>query len=304
MDKMCDVPGSSFMMGSAEFYPEERPVHEVTVAPFRIERTPVTNEQFSAFVADTGYLTTAERPVDGYPGLSDDLRAPGSIVFTPTTGPVNLSDWRQWWRWVPGASWRHPFGVEFTIEGLEDHPVVQVSYLDACEYARWAGKRLPSEAEYEFAALAGATTTYPWGEVRDPDGHFMANTWRGSFPYDNTAADGWEHTSPVGTFPPNAFGLYDMIGNVWEWTTSYFSDRHNTTGQSPGNSCCAPGLEDLAAASAEPGSTVPRRVIKGGSHLCAPEYCLRYRPAARSPQAEDSATNHIGFRCVSSHPDE
>ena len=303
MTEMRRIAGASFQMGSNDFYPEERPAHSHTVADFDIDLTPVTNAEFAEFTAQTGYVTTAERPIEGYPELSEDLRAPGSIVFTPTSGPVDLSDWRRWWSWVPGASWRHPGGPGTSIEGLDDHPVVQVSYFDACEFAVWADKRLPTEAEFEYAAGCGATTPYAWGDERDPDGRFMANTYRGRFPYLNSAADGWRSTSPVGYFPANSFGLYDTIGNVWEWTSSYYTADHHGSLESTSSPCCGPSAADLnavAAQSAEPGSTVPRRVIKGGSHLCAPEYCHRYRPSARSPQAEDSSTSHIGFRCVRS----
>lgn len=306
---MVTVQGGDTLIGSDSFYPEEKPAHHRVIDAFLLDVEPVSNVRFREFVEATGHVTTAERPVDGYPGLPDELRVPGSIVFTPTTGPVDLRDWRQWWRWVPGASWRHPGGPDTSIDGLDDHPVVQVSFYDASAYAEWAGKRLPTEFEFEHAARAGATTTYPWGDERDPGGRFMANTFRGRFPYHNTAADGWATTSPVASFPPNAFGLYDTIGNTWEWTTSYYTMDHGVTITSAvtsesTRSCCAPSTgeltrdADLAAASAEPGQTIPRRVIKGGSHLCAPEYCLRYRPSARSPQAEDSATSHIGFRCA------
>lgn len=324
---MIAIAGGDTLIGSDDFYPEERPTHRRSIGSFQLDITPVTNAQFATFVDATGYVTTAEQPIEDYPGLPDELRVPGSIMFSPTAGPVDLRDWRQWWRWVPGACWRHPGGPDTTIDGLDDHPVVQVSFVDAVAYAEWAGKRLPTEFEFELAARAGADTPYPWGVERDPDGRFMANTFRGRFPYHNTAADGWASTSPVGSFPANAFGLHDTIGNVWEWTTSYYTADHNVTmgdvvlatdDAEHSRSCCAPTNADLtrdpasghapeqttgddadlASASAEPGQTIPRRVIKGGSHLCAPEYCLRYRPSARSPQAEDSATNHIGFRCA------
>jgi formylglycine-generating enzyme required for sulfatase activity len=275
-------------MGSTRFYPEEAPEHTVHVPAFAVERHPVTNAQFAEFVSATGYLTVAEQLPDPalYPGAAPEDLVPGALVFQPTRGPVDLRDWRQWWSWVPGASWRHPFGQDSGIEDKPDHPVVQVAYPDAAAYARWAGRRLPSEAEWEYAARGGTTTTYPWGDEAAPHGRLMANTWQGDFPYRNDGALGWAGTSPVGTFPPNPFGLVDMIGNVWEWTTTVFAGHHRLGGA---EGCCTP------AATADP--TV-NQTLKGGSHLCAPEYCHRYRPAARSPQSQDSATTHIGFRCV------
>jgi len=223
---------------------------------------------------------------------------PGALVFRPTAGPVNLEDWRQWWDWAPGAHWRRPFGTGSDIAGKDNHPVVQIAYPDAGAYAVWANRRLPTEAEWEYAAAAGATTTYAWGDEPTVDGNLMANTWQGRFPYRNDGAANWVGTSPVGTFPPNGFGLLDMIGNVWEWTTTPYSARGHARrdagadGSSldrPANSCCPPP--------ADPDPTFIQ-CLKGGSHLCAPEYCLRYRPAARSPQSQDSSTTHIGFRCV------
>ncbi|MEO8908185.1 MAG: SUMF1/EgtB/PvdO family nonheme iron enzyme, partial [Microbacteriaceae bacterium] len=284
------------------------------------------------FVAETGYVTVAQRPLapEDYPGVAPVDLAPGGLVFTGSRGPVDLSDWRQWWSWLPGADWRHPFGPDSNIEGRQRHPVVQVSFADASAYAAWAGKRLPTEAEWEFAARAGSPDgwSYAWGTEPRVDDTLMANTWQGRFPYLNTGADGWVGTSPVGAFQPNRNGLVDMIGNVWEWTSTYYAPRHDvpvrrvlgltdvsapapmpTVAGSCGDGCtCGPDKTSLAradvdeqqarASSAEPGSVIPRRALKGGSHLCAPEYCLRYRPAARSPQAEDSATTHIGFRCA------
>ncbi len=282
------LDGGSFRMGSTQFYPEEAPVHAVTVAPFAVERHPVTNAQFGEFVADTGYRTVAEVAPDPalFPGAAPADLVPGALVFRGTSGAVDLRDWRQWWNWTPGASWRHPYGPDSTIDGRSEHPVVQVCYADAAAYARWAGRRLPTEAEWEFAARAGSTATYTWGEDPTPGGHLMANTWQGKFPYRNDGALGWSGTSPVGSFPPNGYGLVDMIGNVWEWTTTRFSGHHRVDG--PVESCCGPTAPDPQVS----------QVIKGGSHLCAPEYCHRYRPAARSPQSQDSATTHIGFRCV------
>jgi formylglycine-generating enzyme required for sulfatase activity len=298
LTELVALPGGSFRMGSTQFYPEEAPVHSATVAAFAVERHPVTNAQFAEFVADTGYVTVAEQAPDPalYPGAAPQDLVPGSLVFRPTSGPVDLRDWRQWWDWVPGANWRHPFGPDSGIEDRLDHPVVQVAYPDAAAYAHWAGRRLPSEAEWEYAARGGATTTYAWSDDVAPGGQLMANTWQGRFPYRNDGALGWVGTSPVGTFPANGFGLVDMIGNVWEWTTTQFDAHHRLDG--PVESCCGPpGAAWPATSDLAPDPAI-NQTLKGGSHLCAPEYCLRYRPAARSPQSQDSATTHIGFRCV------
>ena len=300
LTELIELPGGEFRMGSTSFYPEEAPIHTVTVAPFAIERHPVTNAEFAEFVDATGYVTVAEKPLDPalYPGVAQEDLLPGALVFRPTAGPVNLEDWRQWWDWAPGAHWRRPFGAGSDIAGKDSHPVVQIAYPDAGAYAAWANRRLPTEAEWEYAAAAGATTTYAWGDEPTVDGNLMANTWQGRFPYRNDGAVNWVGTSPVGIFPPNGFGLLDMIGNVWEWTTTRYSARGHAQrdagadGSSldlPANSCCPPP--------ADPDPTVIQS-LKGGSHLCAPEYCLRYRPAARSPQSQDSSTTHIGFRCV------
>lgn len=294
LTELVDLPGGSFRMGSTSFYPEEAPIHTATVGPFAIERHPVTNAQFAEFIEDTGYLTVAERPLDPalYPGVAQEDLLPGALIFRGTPGPVDLEDWRQWWDWAPGAHWRRPFGEGSDITGKDDHPVVQIAYPDAGAYAAWAGRRLPTEAEWEYAARAGSTTTYAWGEEARVDGVLMANTWQGRFPYRNDGAQGfgdlrWFGTSPVGTFPPNGFGLVDMIGNVWEWTTTKYSPQHLLG--TPAKSCCPVSDEP------DPGLI---QTLKGGSHLCAPEYCHRYRPAARSPQSQDSSTTHIGFRCV------
>ena len=300
LTELIELPGGEFRMGSTSFYPEEAPIHTVTVAPFAIERHPVTNAEFAEYVDATGYVTVAEKPLDPalYPGVAQEDLLPGALVFRPTAGPVNLEDWRQWWDWAPGAHWRRPFGAGSDIAGKDSHPVVQIAYPDAGAYAAWANRRLPTEAEWEYAAAAGATTTYAWGDEPTVDGKLMANTWQGRFPYRNDGAVNWVGTSPVGIFPPNGFGLLDMIGNVWEWTTTRYSARGHARrdagadGSSldlPANSCCPPP--------ADPDPTVIQS-LKGGSHLCAPEYCLRYRPAARSPQSQDSSTTHIGFRCV------
>lgn len=285
-------------MGSDRFYPDEAPVHLEVVFAVAFERHPVTNAQFAAFVADTGHVTVAEQAMDPvrYPGVSPEDLAAGALVFRSTPGPVDLHDWRQWWTWAPGAHWRQPFGPGSDLTGKDEHPVVQVAYADARAYATWAGRRLPTESEWEYAAGGGSTSTYAWGEEPRPAGTLMANTWQGRFPYLNTGANGWHGTSPVGSFPENRFGLVDMIGNVWEWTSTTYTGGHR-----PAAPCCGPSggpthhptqdterLDDPSL----------RKALKGGSHLCAPEYCLRYRPAARSPQAVDTSTTHIGFRCV------
>ena len=289
LTELVALPGGAFRMGSTSFYPEEAPIHTVDVPAFAIEQHPVTNAQYAEFVDETGYVTVAERELDPalYPGADPADLVPGALIFRPTAGPVDLRDWRQWWEWMPGACWRHPFGPDSGVADRLDHPVVQVAYPDAAVYARWAGRRLPSEAEWEYAARGGSTATYSWGDEVMPDGKLMANTWQGRFPYQNDGASGWTGTSPVGTFPPNDYGLLDMIGNVWEWTTTEFAGHHRADASAQG--CCPPTDQ------ADP--TV-NQALKGGSHLCAPEYCHRYRPAARSPQSQDSATTHIGFRCV------
>ena len=290
------LPAGTFRMGSEEFYPDERPAHERTVAAFWIDRFEVTNEEYAAFVDATGYVTVAERDLDpdDFPGADPDDLVPGAMVFTPTSGPVDLGDWRAWWRWQPGASWRHPFGPGSTIGDRLRHPVVHVAFEDAAAYAAWSGKRLPTEAEHEYAARGGLDgARFAWGDDAYPDGVAQANSWLGRFPYENRGHGG---TARVGSYPPNGYGLYDMTGNVWEWTTDYYTPRHLVPSASSVDRGARPDL--LAAASAEPGARIPRRVLKGGSHLCSPDYCLRFRPAARSPQAEDTGMSHIGFRCA------
>lgn len=295
---MVLLAGGAFTMGSDDFYPDERPAHEASVDAFWIDTHQVTNAEFAGFVEATGYVTVAERALDpvDFPDVALEDLVPGSMVFTPTAGPVDLRDWRQWWRWEPGAQWRHPEGAATTIAQRMDHPVVHVAFDDASAYAAWAGKRLPSEAEFEYAARGGERAgAYAWGDEAYPGGVPQANSWIGSFPYDDRGAHGGS-TAAVGTYRPNGFGLYDTIGNVWEWTTDYYLPRHRPPGADPVDREHRQDL--LAAASAEPGSRMPRRVLKGGSYLCSPDYCLRFRPAARSPQADDSAATHIGFRCA------
>jgi formylglycine-generating enzyme required for sulfatase activity len=288
---------AEFNIGSDCFYPEERPARRACVDKFWIDETPVTNLQFAAFVHATNYQTLAElapRP-DDYPGLTDEMARPGSLVFEAPTAPINLQDPRAWWRFVFGACWRHPLGPDSSIDGLADHPVVHVAYQDALAYATWAGKSLPSEAEWEYAARGGLDSSeFAWGDEFAPNGALLANTWQGEFPVHNELLDGWERTSPVRAFPPNGFGLFDLIGNVWEWTI----DRVDTPATSNTRKrCCSPTDPDYASNPIEMPS-IARKVLKGGSHLCAPNYCQRYRPAARIPQAVDTSTSHVGFRCV------
>ena len=295
------MAGGGFLMGSDDFYPEERPVRRVEVDGFWIDEHPVTVAEFRRFVRATGYRTVAERAPDPaqYPGADPALLRPGSLVFFPTAGPVDLRDVAQWWRYTLGADWRHPQGPGSTLNGLDRHPVTHVAAADADAYAAWAGKELPTEAEWEFAARGGLEgAIFSWGDELAPGGRAMANTWQGQFPWQNLKQPQRRGTSPVKSFPPNGYGLYDMAGNVWEWTSDYFAvpDAHH--------GCCGPRnprvADDTAAdTGTEAGGTrIPRRVIKGGSHLCAPNYCLRYRPAARQGEAVDTSTQHLGFRCV------
>lgn len=303
---MVWIPGGTFRMGSDDFYPEERPVHRVAVDGFRMDVRPVTNDDFSRFVEATRYVTVAERipdPAD-YPGADPALLVPGSLVFRRPARRVGLDDFRAWWTYVPGACWRNPEGPGSTLHARADHPVVHIAYKDAEAYAAWAGKSLPSEAEWELAARGGLDgAVYAWGDELAPGGRVMANTWQGEFPWQNLATDGWEGTSPVGAFPANGYGLHDMAGNVWEWTCDYFTPRHRADAA---RACCTPrnprsgGPAEAPLKGADAG--IPRRVLKGGSHLCAPNYCLRYRPAARQGEAVDTSASHIGFRCIIRSP--
>ena len=300
---MVWVPGGTFTMGSESFYPDEAPLREVSVDGFWMDEHPVTVAEFRRFVKATGHVTNAEKAPDAadYPDADPELLVPGSLVFTPPPGPVDLRDFRNWWAWIPGATWRHPDGPASNLHGRDRHPVTQVAYDDAVAYAAWAGRVLPSEAEWERAARGGLEgATYSWGDEFTPGGRYMANTWQGQFPWQNLVSDRYEGTSPVKAFPPNGYGLYDVAGNVWEWTSDLFRAPEPGGGDKP---CCVPhkpGGPEAAGtvAAGQPEEGIARRVIKGGSHLCAPNYCLRYRPAARQAEAVDTSTTHIGFRCI------
>ncbi|MEX1106106.1 MAG: formylglycine-generating enzyme family protein [Ilumatobacteraceae bacterium] len=298
------VPGGSFAMGSDRHYPEESPAHRVVVDGLFVARFPVTNAEFAAFVDDTGYVTVAERPLDpaDFPGAPAENLVPGSLVFVPTAGPVDLRHLSQWWVWTPGASWQHPEGPRSSVHGRDHHPVVHVAHEDAAAYAAWFGADLPTEAEWEFAARGGLDGAgFTWGDEPRPGGVIMANTWDGpDFPWRHTPAHRWERTSPVGSYPANGYGLHDMAGNVWEWTDDWYTSRHPADADKP---CCVPtnprgGDLDQSYDPSQPQFRVPRKVIKGGSHLCADTYCMRYRPAARRPQMIDTGMSHVGFRVV------
>jgi formylglycine-generating enzyme required for sulfatase activity len=298
---MAWITGGTFTMGSDHHYPEEAPAHDVSVDSFWIDHHPVTNEEFARFVKDTGYVTFAERAADPlkYPGAKPELLVPSSVVFRKPIHKVDMRNHYNWWFYVPGANWRHPLGPSSSIEKKATHPVVHVAYEDAQAYASWAGKALPTESEWEFAARGGLDAAeFAWGDEFTPGGIHLANTWQGEFPYQNLGSDGFEGTSPIGAFPANGYGLYDMTGNVWEWTVDWYQSHrdiprpcctiHNPRGGALENSF-DPCLPDVP---------IPRRVTKGGSYLCAPNYCRRYRPAARMAQPIDTSTCHLGFRCI------
>ena len=300
---MLVVPGGTFRMGSDRHYPEEAPSHRVTVDGFWMDRTPVTNRQFKQFVEETGYVTFAEQVPDAsiYPGALPHMPFAGSLTFCPPGLAVDLRNWGAWWVLLKGANWQHPYGPKSNIHALQNHPVVHVTCGDALAYAQWAGKELPTEAEWEFAARGGLDEAeYAWGNQFTPGGRHMANTWQGEFPWKNTNSDGFERTSPVKAFPPNGYDLFDMIGNVWEWTSDWYAPHHQ---RDAAKAYCIPenprgGREEDSYDPCTPEVRKPRKVIKGGSHLCAPNYCHRYRPAARHAEPVDTSTSHIGFRCI------
>jgi len=307
---MIWIPGGTFRMGSDNHYPEEAPAHHVAVSGFFIDRTPVTNRDFRKFINATRYVTFAELRPDArdYPDALPHMLHAGSLVFSPPQYPVDLRDWSQWWKFKFGANWRRPYGPLSAISGRDDHPVVHIAYRDAEAYAHWAGKELPTEAEWEFAARGGLEDAeFAWGDELEPAGRAMANIWHGAFPYQNLAIQSlatkdkdYERTSPVTAFPPNGYGVYDMIGNVWEWTSDWYLAKHEADAP---KACCIPenprgGREDQSYDLCHPKVRIPRKVLKGGSHLCALNYCRRYRPAARHAHPIDTSTSHIGFRCV------
>jgi formylglycine-generating enzyme required for sulfatase activity len=298
---MAWIAEATFVMGSDRHYPEEAPAHRAHVDGFWMDTHAVTNRDFKRFVEATSYVTVAERPADAadYPGADPAMLLPASVVFVKAPRALDMSDHYQWWRYVRGADWRHPGGPGTSLQGLWEHPVVQVAFEDAEAYARWRGKTLPTEAEWELAARGGLDgAEFVWGDELTPGGRVMANTWQGEFPWQNLLEDGFEATAPVGTFPPNGYGLYDMAGNVWQWTTDWYQDHGRIE-----RACCTidnprGGARDESFDARTPGVRIPRKVIKGGSFICAPNYCRRYRPAARMAQEVNSATCHIGFRCV------
>lgn len=298
---MVWVPGGEFRMGSDSHYPEEAPVHRVHVDGFWMDVVTVTNRQFSEFVNATGYVTLAEKPanLEDYPGARPEMLTPSSTVFRKPAGPVDRGNHYNWWIYVAGANWRHPRGPASSIHKLMDHPVVHVAWEDVEAYANWIGKELPTEAEWEFAARGGLDgAEFVWGDELTPNGRHMANIWQGEFPYRNMCEDGFEYTAPVASFPANGYGLYDMAGNVWQWTSDWYQehariDRPCCTVKNPRGATFEGSLDP-----GQPHIHIPRKVTKGGSHLCAPNYCRRYRPAARMAQPIDTSISHLGFRCI------
>lgn len=298
---MVWIPGRDFLMGSNSHYVEEAPAHRVVVVGFWIDKFTVTNGDFARFVEATGYVTMAEKPAnpEDYPGALPHLLNPSSTIFKRPSAQIDMHNHYNWWVYVAGANWRHPRGPASSIRKLMDHPVVHVAYVDAEAYATWAAKDLPTEAEWELAARGGLDgAEYTWGDEFMPGGQQMANTWQGEFPYRNTLEDGFEYTAPVGSFPANGYGLHDMAGNVWEWTSDWYQDHSRL--KSP---CCTASnprgaFREDSFDPREPDVKIPRKVTKGGSHLCAPNYCQRYRPASRMAQPVDTSISHLGFRCI------
>jgi sulfatase modifying factor 1 len=310
-DGMVWIEGGVYTMGSEGEYAEnhEGPEVKVEISGFYIDTTEVTNAQYRKFAEETDYMTLAEKDVDwdqlskelpaGTPKPVDSLLAAGSLVFTPPPGPVPFDDIRRWWRWQQGANWRHPFGPESDLKGKDDHPVVHIAYEDALAYCQWAGKRLPTEAEWEFAARGkSGDSQFQWGNELMPNGTYLANFFQGEFPYDLKAEDGYAYSAPVGTFPPNSYGLYDMIGNVWEWTSDYYRpDIKKQYVAMNLQACQDPRGPSSSYDPSDPYAT-EKRVIKGGSYLCSEQYCSNYRPTSRMATSFDSGQNHLGFRCV------
>jgi formylglycine-generating enzyme len=298
---MVWIPSGTFNMGSEKFYAEEKPVHRVTVDGFWMDQCVVTNAEWDRFVDQTGYVTVAERPAkaEDYPGALPELLAPASVVFNRPSKRVDLGNCYNWWTYVPGADWRHPEGPASDLRNRARHPVVHIAYEDAEAYAKWIGKELPTEAEWEFAARGGIDgADYVWGNELSPGGKHMANTWQGQFPWENLTTDGYDGTAPVGSFPANGYGLYDMAGNVWEWTTDWFQEHSKGQRLCCGSTNPKGGKMESSYDPGMPNIKVPRKVMKGGSFLCAPNYCRRYRPAARMAQPIDTSTCHLGFRCI------
>ncbi|HET9446015.1 MAG TPA: formylglycine-generating enzyme family protein [Steroidobacteraceae bacterium] len=295
------IPGGTFLMGSDNHYPEEAPAHKVRVDGFWMDEHTVTNSDFQKFIEATGYVTHVERPVNAadYPGAQPEMLKPASVVFEPPRGRVDMRNAYNWWTYVAGADWRHPRGPRTSLKGIWDHPVVHVGFEDAEAYARWSGKELPTEAEWEFAARGGLEgAEFVWGDQLTPGGRILANTWQGDFPHQNLLSDGYAWTSPVGAYPPNGYGLYDMAGNVWQWTTDWYQEHKSIEGGCCGTHNPRGGIMENSHDPRQPKLAIPRKVIKGGSYLCAPNYCRRYRPAARMAQPIDTATCHLGFRTI------
>lgn len=296
---MVWIPGGEFSMGLADMMEDARPIHRVYVDGFWMDRTVVTNEQFARFVQATGYVTVAERTPTAaeFPGAPPENLVAGSVVFAPPDHPVPLDNHYLWWGYAKGASWRHPRGPKSDLKGREKYPVVQIAYEDAEAYARWAGKRLPTEAEYEFAARGGLSgRRYAWGDELRPNGQWMANTFQGHFPDDDNGDDGWSGLAPAGSFPPNTYGLYDITGNVWQWCSDWYRPDYYTMLANTGVVVRNPSGPDSSFDPSEPNQ--PKRVQRGGSFLCSSQYCTRYVVGSRGKGEVSSGAEHLGFRCV------